>query len=85
MVDAGEEFLRETGFRIYRVRHHDNLVRLEFGADDLDKALNPETIRKLAAFFKKLGYTYITMDLEGYRSGSANEVLQPDETEKLHL
>jgi pyridinium-3,5-biscarboxylic acid mononucleotide sulfurtransferase len=79
MVDRGEEALREMGFRIFRVRHHDHLARLEFGPEDLKKALNPEMASRLAAFFKSLGYKYVTLDLEGYRTGSANEVLAQSE------
>lgn len=79
IVDEGEEFLRGAGFRIFRVRHHDQLVRLEFGPEDLEKALNPEMARQLAERFKSLGYKYVTLDLEGYRTGSANEVLDPQE------
>jgi len=75
MVDRGEEELRRMGFRIFRVRHHEELVRLEFGPEDLVRALNPEMVSLLARFFKSLGYRYVTIDLEGYRSGSLNEVL----------
>jgi pyridinium-3,5-biscarboxylic acid mononucleotide sulfurtransferase len=75
IVDLGEEALREMGFRIFRVRHHEHLVRLEFGQEDLKKALNPEMVAKLASVFKGLGYKYVTLDLEGYRTGSSNEVL----------
>jgi uncharacterized protein len=80
MVDQGEEALREMGFRIFRVRHHDHLVRIELGPDDLKKALNPKTAHQLATLFKGLGYRYVTLDLEGYRTGSANEVLSQAET-----
>jgi uncharacterized protein len=80
-VDEGEEYLREMGFRVYRVRHHDHLVRLEFGSKDLEKALNPDIARRLAERFKRLGYKYVTLDLEGYRTGSANEVLDRTETD----
>jgi pyridinium-3,5-biscarboxylic acid mononucleotide sulfurtransferase len=75
IVDRGEEALREMGFRIFRVRHHGDVARLEFGREDLAKALNLETAAKLASIFKGLGYKYVTLDLEGYRSGSLNEVL----------
>ncbi len=74
-VDRGEEALREMGFSIFRVRHHDDLVRLEFGREDLARTLNPETIARLTRLFKGLGYRFITLDLEGYRTGSLNEVL----------
>lgn len=84
-IDEGEELLRNMGFRIFRVRHHEHLVRLEFGREDLEKALNPEMARRLASEFKKLGYKYVTLDLQGYRTGSSNEVLQKSETEKFSV
>jgi uncharacterized protein len=83
VVDQGEEKLREMGFRVFRVRHHDSLVRLEFGPEDLEKALNPEMASILATKFKSLGFKYVTLDLEGYRTGSANEVLSSAETERF--
>jgi uncharacterized protein len=75
MVDEGEEALRDMGFRIFRVRHHDEMVRLEFGSNDLRRALSPEVAAQLTRIFKTLGYKFVTLDLEGYRTGSANEVL----------
>ncbi len=75
-IEAGEEALRGLGFRIYRVRFHEKLVRLEFGQEDLPKALNVEMAAKLTGIFKSLGFHYVTIDLEGYRQGSLNEVLQ---------
>ncbi len=75
MVDRGEEALREMGFRVFRVRHHEEMVRLEFGPEDLARALNPEVAARLVALFKGIGYKFVTLDLEGYRSGSLNEVL----------
>jgi uncharacterized protein len=83
IVDQGEEALRNMGFHVFRVRHHEYLARLEFGPEDLKKALNPETAAQLAAIFKGLGYKYVTLDLEGYRTGSANEVLSEDESRKF--
>jgi uncharacterized protein len=83
IVDQGEEALREMGFRIFRVRHHEHLARLEFGPDDLKKALHPEMAARLAALFKGLGYKYVTLDLEGYRTGSTNEVLSETTTGKF--
>lgn len=80
IVDQGEEALKEMGFRIFRVRHHEQLARLEFGPDDLRKALNADMAARLTAAFKKLGYKYVTLDLEGYRTGSSNEVLTEQET-----
>ncbi|MFN2492000.1 MAG: ATP-dependent sacrificial sulfur transferase LarE [Pyrinomonadaceae bacterium] len=74
-VDRGEEILRELGFREFRVRHHDNLVRLEISAGEMANALKPEVIKELADRFRQLGFKYVTLDLHGYRSGSMNEVL----------
>jgi uncharacterized protein len=83
IVDRGEEALRDMGFRVFRVRHHEHLVRLEFGPEDLRKALDPDMAGRLAALFKGLGYKYVTLDLEGYRTGSANEVLSAEETSRF--
>jgi len=74
-VDRGEEILREFGFREFRVRHHDTLVRLEISPAEMDRALNKEVIDQLAARFRELGFKYVTLDLHGFRSGSMNEVL----------
>lgn len=75
IVDKGEAVLREFGFRVFRVRYHEELVRLEFSQEELPKALNPTMAGILAARFKALGFKYVTIDLEGYRSGSLNEAL----------
>ncbi len=83
IVDRGEEALRELGFRVFRVRHHGHLVRLEFAPDELEKALSLEVAARLTTLFKGLGYRYVTIDLEGYRTGSANEVLTPTETSQF--
>lgn len=74
-VDRGEEILREFGFREFRVRHHDTLVRLEIAPAELDHVLRKEVVEQLAARFRELGFKYVTLDLQGFRSGSMNEVL----------
>jgi uncharacterized protein len=74
-VDRGEEILREFGFREFRVRHHDTLVRLEIAPEEMDRVLNKEVLKQLAQRFRDLGFKYVTLDLQGYRSGSMNEVL----------
>jgi uncharacterized protein len=74
-VDRGEEILREFGFREFRVRHHDQLVRLEIAQAEMDRVMRKEVFQKLAARFRELGFKYVTLDLEGFRSGSMNEVL----------
>jgi len=74
-VEQGEEALRALGFREFRVRHHGDLVRIEIACDEMPRALAPEMAAEFTRIFKALGFTYITLDLEGYRSGSMNAVL----------
>ena len=75
-VEAGEEEIRALGFRQFRVRFHGELVRLEIAPDELPRALDAEMARRFTAIFKKLGFKYVTLDLEGYRQGAMNEVLK---------
>jgi uncharacterized protein len=75
IVEKGEEALRALGFRQFRVRHHDNLVRVEIAPEELARALTPEMARKLVEIFKPLGFAFVTLDLEGYRTGSFNAPL----------
>ncbi len=72
VVEKGEEALRALGFRQFRVRYHDNLVRLEIAPEELSRALTPEMARRFVEIFKPLGFAYVTLDLEGYRTGSLN-------------
>ena len=74
-VEQGEEALRSLGFRQVRVRHHGAIVRLEIARDELDRALNSAMAAEFTRIFKGLGFTYVTLDLEGFRSGSMNAVL----------
>jgi uncharacterized protein len=75
-VERGEEQIKALGFRQFRVRFHEELVRLEIAKDELARALTPEMAAEFTAIFKKLGFKYVTLDLEGYRQGSLNEVLK---------
>ncbi len=75
-VEAGEMALRDLGFRQFRVRHHGNLVRIEIASEESNLAFTPEMARQLVPIFKKLGFEYVTLDCEGYRSGSMNAVLR---------
>ena len=75
-VDRGEEILRELGFREFRVRNHDTLVRLEISPAEMHNVLRKEIVDELARRFRELGFKYVTLDLHGYRSGSMNELLQ---------
>lgn len=72
-VEAGENLLRREGFREFRVRVHDELVRIEISRNEIEKALDRKLIDRLQASFKALGFKYVTLDLEGFRSGSLNQ------------
>ena len=75
-VDRGEEAIRALGFLQFRVRYHGDLVRIEVAREELARALTPEMAAEFTRIFKDLGFLYITLDLEGYRQGSMNEVLR---------
>jgi len=75
-VDAGEEALRALGFRQVRLRHHGELARVEVDPAELPRALDPAMARRIAEAIKPLGFRWVSLDLEGYRTGSLNEVLQ---------
>jgi pyridinium-3,5-biscarboxylic acid mononucleotide sulfurtransferase len=82
-IERGEDALRELGFRQFRVRHHGQIVRLEIAADELSNGLTPAMAKKLAGIFKGLGFTYVTLDLEGFRSGSMNALLPAEQLAKI--
>jgi len=72
-VEAAEEYLRaELGFREVRVRHHDDVARLELGADEMDRLLDRDLRTQISRRLKALGYYHVAVELEGYRSGSMN-------------
>ena len=75
-VEVGEEAIKALGFRQFRVRFHEQLVRIEIAPEELAKALTPGMARQFTEIFKPLGFKYVTLDLEGYRQGSLNEVLK---------
>ena len=75
MIERAESALRDLGFRICRVRHHDDLARLELGRDELSRALDPACSTEITRALKDIGYRYVTIDLQGYRMGSLNEGL----------
>jgi len=70
-----EAFLNREKFRIYRARHHGDILRLELGPAEMKAVMSPDTRNKIIKFAKKQGFLYITLDLEGYRTGSMNEGL----------
>lgn len=75
MVDKAEQFLLDNGFRQVRVRHHGNLARIEVAASELAKFYNEELMEKVYNEFKNIGFTYVSLDLKGYRTGSMNETI----------
>ena len=74
-VERGEEILRGLGFREFRVRFHDELARLEIAPFEMERALNLEMTNRLAEEFRKIGFRYVTLDLQGFRTGAMNEIL----------
>jgi uncharacterized protein len=74
-VEEGEERLRGLGFRQVRVRHHGDLARVEIAPDEMQRALDPEMAEAISAAIKPLGFRWVSLDLDGYRMGSLNEVL----------
>jgi uncharacterized protein len=72
IIEQGEEALHKLGFRQLRVRYHEELVRIEISPDELPRALDPAMARKFVEIFKPLGFKFVTLDLEGYRTGSLN-------------
>jgi uncharacterized protein len=75
LVERGEAALRKLGFHQFRVRLHDNLGRVEVAPEELPRALTPEMMGAISTALKAAGFTYVTLDLEGYRKGSLNEAL----------
>ena len=75
-IEAGESFLRELGFRQFRLRVHGELARIEIAREELDRALNAQLFAKISAHLKGLGFQFVTLDLEGYRTGSLNTLIK---------
>jgi uncharacterized protein len=79
VIEQGEDAVRALGFRQFRVRHHGDIVRIEIARDELGRALTEEMASEFAAIFKSLGFKFVTLDLEGFRSGSMNQLLTAEE------
>lgn len=79
VIERGEEALRGIGFRQFRVRHHGEIVRIEIAREELPRALTEEMALEFTAIFKGLGFKFVTLDLEGFRSGSMNQLLTTEE------
>lgn len=74
-VERGEKILRDLGFREFRVRYHDELVRLEIAPSEMEHILRKSVTDRIADSFRTLGFRYVTLDLHGYRTGALNEIL----------
>jgi uncharacterized protein len=75
MVDEAEEFLFGLGFKQVRVRHYGSLARIEILKEEMSRLMDGSLREKVVSHLKRVGYRYITLDLQGFRSGSMNEVL----------
>jgi pyridinium-3,5-biscarboxylic acid mononucleotide sulfurtransferase len=82
-VERGEDSLRELGFRQFRVRHHGEIVRIEIAREELPRALTLQMFSRLSGIFKALGFLYVTLDVDGFRSGSMNASLPAETLVKL--
>jgi uncharacterized protein len=74
-IESAEQALRQLGFRIFRVRHHDDVARIELARDEMPRALDPEIAASIVRAAKQAGFRYVSLDLQGYRTGSLNEGL----------
>lgn len=79
VVERGEDAIRALGFRQFRVRHHGDIVRIEISPEELDRALSTSIVAQFTTIFKALGFKFVTLDLEGFRSGSMNSLLPADQ------
>lgn len=84
VVEQGEDALRSLGFRQFRVRHHGDIVRIELAADEMPRALAAEMAVEFTRIFKSLGFKFVTLDLEGFRSGSMNSLLPVSQVARKH-
>jgi pyridinium-3,5-biscarboxylic acid mononucleotide sulfurtransferase len=82
-VERGEDALRALGFRQFRVRHHGEMVRIEIAREELDRALTTAMADQFTSIFKQLGFKFVTLDLEGFRSGSMNALLPADQLRQI--
>ncbi|MGO8720935.1 MAG: ATP-dependent sacrificial sulfur transferase LarE [Acidobacteriaceae bacterium] len=84
-VEDGETLLRQMGFRQFRVRYHGEMVRIEIAREEMPRALSMEILDRMTAGFRALGFKYVTLDCEGYRSGSMNAILPVEAIRSVNL
>ena len=75
MIDQGEEILRSMGFSQTRVRHHGDIARIEIAREEMPKAFDLRVFDQISAAFKRIGFRFVAIDVDGYRTGALNEVL----------
>ena len=75
MVDQGEEIMRALGFSQTRVRHHGDIARIEIAREEMPKALNIDVFDRLSSEFRKIGFRFVAIDVDGYRTGALNAIL----------
>jgi uncharacterized protein len=75
-IETIEDFLAEKGFKVFRARHHGDLLRIELGKDEMTMLQRGTLTSELVDFAKRTGFVYVTLDLQGFRSGSMNEVFR---------
>ncbi len=83
-ISEAEEHLRSLGFSQLRVRHHDSMARIEVPSEDISRMIDPGIRESIVEAFRKIGYTYVTLDLMGYRTGSLNETLSERDKHREH-
>lgn len=83
MVDKAEQFLLDMGIKQVRVRHHGDIARIEVSPEERKQFFSIDIMDKIGKQFKKIGFTYVTLDMIGYRTGSMNEVLTKEEKTML--
>ncbi len=81
-VEEAEEFLRKLGLRQFRVRHHGDIARIEVARDEMSRVLDADLFARIASALKGLGFKFVALDMEGFRSGSMNALLKPEEIAK---
>jgi pyridinium-3,5-biscarboxylic acid mononucleotide sulfurtransferase len=84
IIQSAEDCLHSLGYRQVRVRHHGDTARIEVERDEFERLLSGDTAQKIVTAFKQLGYTYVCMDLEGYRTGSMNEGIGNTDSERTN-
>jgi uncharacterized protein len=83
VIEQGEDAIRGLGFRQFRVRHHGDIVRIEIAREELERALDPAMAAQFTKIFKGLGFKFVTLDLEGFRSGSMNLLLPAEQLRRI--